>query len=65
MITKQHLGILLLAAGLVAVAGVLAVDMLGAGQFNGIGPAQRWALVASGLVVLLGATLIPLGDRPA
>ena len=65
MITKQHLGILLLAAGLVAVAGVLAVDLLGAGRFNGIGPAQRWALAASGLVVLLGATLIPLGDRPA
>jgi hypothetical protein len=65
MITKRHLGIVALAAGLVAVAGVLAVDLVGAGQFSGIGPAQRWALAAGGLVVLLGASLIPLGDRPA
>jgi hypothetical protein len=65
MVTKRHLGVLFLIAGVVAIVAVLAVDLLGAGDFRGIGPAQRWALLAGVLVVLLGATLIPLGDRPA
>jgi hypothetical protein len=65
MVTKRHLGILLLAAGLVGVLGILAVDLLGAGEFSGIGPVQRWALVGGALVALLGASLVPLGDRPA
>jgi hypothetical protein len=65
MVTKRHVGILLLTAGLLAVAAVLAVDVLGAGEFSGIGPAQRWALVGGVLVALLGISLIPLGDRPA
>jgi Zn-dependent protease with chaperone function len=65
MITKRHLGITLLAAGLLAIVGVLLVDLLGAGEFSGIGPAQRWALAGAAVVALLGAGLIPLGDRPA
>jgi hypothetical protein len=65
MVTKRHLGILLLAVGLIAIVGVLAVDLLGAGEFSGIGPAQTWALIGGALVVLLGLSLIPLGDRPA
>lgn len=65
MVTKRHLGIILLAAGLLAIAGTLFIDLLGAGEFSGIGPVQRWALVGSALLALLGASLIPLGDRPA
>jgi hypothetical protein len=65
MVTKRHLGVLLLAAGLIAVLGILAVDLLGAGKFSGIGPTQRWALAGGASVALLGASLIPLGDRPA
>jgi len=64
MLTKRHLGIMLAAAGLVAMVAILAVDLLGAGEFSGIGPAQRTALVVAGLVFLLGASLIPWGDRP-
>jgi hypothetical protein len=41
------------------------MDLLGAGQFQGIGPAQRRALLAAGAAVLLGLSLLPLGDRPA
>jgi hypothetical protein len=65
LITKRHLGILLLATGLIAIAGVLAVDLLGAGEFSGLGPVQRFALAGGALITLLGASLVPLGDRPA
>jgi len=65
MITKRHLGIAMLIAGLTAVLVVLAVDWLGAGKFSGIGPAQRLGLSAGLLVVALGLSLIPFGNRPA
>jgi hypothetical protein len=38
---------------------------MGGGQFSGIGPAQRVALLAAGVLVLVGLSLLPLGDRPA
>lgn len=65
MITKKQLGIGFIFIGLGAIIASLAVDILGAGQFQGIGPAQRLALAGAGLVVLVGISLIPLGDRPA
>jgi len=64
MFTKRHLGLLLTALGISAGVAILAVDWIGAGEFNGIGPAQQWALAASGLLTLLGISLIPLGDQP-
>jgi len=64
MITKRHLGIVLLAVGLTAAVAVLAVDWVGVGEFSGIGPAQQLALAAGGFVAFLGATLIPFGNRP-
>lgn len=63
--TKRQLGITLIALGLVGALGVVAVDLIGAGNFQGIGPAQRLALFVSGVVTLVGLTLVPLGDRPA
>ena len=65
MITKRQLGIVLLAAGLVAIIAILAVDWIGAGEFSGVGPVQKLALAGGGLIVALGISLIPLGDRPA
>lgn len=65
MVTKRQLGILFVALGLGAAAGMFVIDWLGAGQFQGIGPAQQRALGAAGAAVLLGLSLIPLGDRPA
>ncbi|MCI0398049.1 MAG: hypothetical protein L0332_14105 [Chloroflexi bacterium] len=65
MITKRQLGIGFIVLGLLLVAGLLAVDRLGAGNFQGIGPAQRLAMLAGGLLVLAGMTLLPLGNRPA
>ena len=65
MITKRQLGLIFILVGSFAIAGMFGMDLLGAGQHLGIGPAQQKALLAAGLVVLLGITLIPLGDKPA
>ena len=65
MITKRHLGIALLILGLTAVVMVLAVDLVVAGEFRGMGPVQRLGLVAGLVVAVLGLTLIPFGNRPA
>jgi len=43
----------------------LGVDLVGAGQFNGLGPAQRQLIGLGALIALFGLTLLPLGDRPA
>jgi len=65
MITKRQLGLIFLAIGVFGSIAIFAVDWLGAGEFQGIGPAQRVALLAAAGVALLGLTLLPLGDKPA
>ncbi|MBP9656837.1 MAG: hypothetical protein KBD86_03365 [Candidatus Promineofilum sp.] len=65
MVTKRQLGLLFILSGIGAAVAMFAMDMLGAGQFQGIGPAQRQALVVAAIVVVVGLTLVPLGDRPA
>lgn len=65
MISKRQLGVILLAGGLTSIATLLAIDWIGAGEFAGIGPVQRLALAAGSFVTVLGASLIPFGDRPA
>lgn len=65
MITKRQLGIGFILLGLVAIIATFAVDWLGAGNFQGLGPAQRLALIGAGLVIVVGITLLPLGDRAA
>lgn len=64
-ISKRQLGLGLFLLGLLAIVGMLAIDLLGAGQFQGIGPAQRRTMLVAGLVAVLGLSLWPLGDRPA
>jgi hypothetical protein len=65
MVTKRQLGLLFILLGVGAAGAMFAIDIVGAGQFQGIGPAQRRALLAAGLAVVVGLTLLPLGDRPA
>lgn len=64
-ITKRQLGLLLILAGVAGVVAPFAIDVMGAGQYQGIGPTQRLMLLAALLLLLLGLTLLPLGDRPA
>jgi hypothetical protein len=65
VITKRHLGIAFLVLGTAALLATLAVDLLDAGRHAGLGPTQRLALAAAVMVILLGASLVPFGDRPA
>lgn len=63
--TKRQLGLLFILIGAAGAIAIFGVDLLGAGRFQGVGPAQRAALAAAALLVVVGITLLPLGDRPA
>ena len=64
-ISKRQLGIALCALGVLAFIGLIALDFVGGGREGGIGPAQRSAIILSIVLAIFGATLIPLGDKPA
>jgi hypothetical protein len=64
-ITKRMVGIALALSGLAMVGGTLAVDLVGAGKWGNLGPAQQLAIVVGAAVSLVGLSLIPLGDKPA
>ena len=63
--SKRQLGILFIGVGVLAIVGMFGMDLVGAGQFSGIGPAQQKGMMVSAVVIVLGLTLVPLGDRPA
>jgi len=63
--TKRQLGLLMIALGVLAILGLFAMDLVRAGQYQGIGPAQKQAMLAAGAAVIVGLTLLPLGDSPA
>ena len=63
--TKRQLGFLFIGIGAAAVLALLGVDVLGAGRFQGVGPVQRAALAGAAALIVIGVTLLPLGDRPA
>jgi hypothetical protein len=65
MITKRLLGIGFIVTGTLGIAAMFIRDLLGATQFEGVGPAQRLALLVGGAVILVGLSLLPLGNRPA
>ncbi len=65
MVTKRQLGIAFIALAVLAVVGSFVYDLAGGGQFSGVGPAQRLALLGAAVLALVGASLLPLGDRPA
>ncbi len=64
-VTKRQLGWLLIAAGVAGIALTFLADLLGRAQYSGIGPAQRLILLTAAATVLIGLSLLPLGDRPA
>ena len=65
MITKRQLGAGLAGLSIIAMIAILAVDWLSAGNFQGVGPLQRIALIGAAIILIVGLTLIPLGNRPA
>lgn len=64
-LTKRQLGLLIILAGAGIAAVTLAANLFGLGHFNGFGPAKQLTLVGAGAILLLGLSLLPLGDRPA
>lgn len=56
---------ILLTAGVLAFLGIISIDLLDAGREGGIGPAQQIAFAVSIITILIGLTLIPLGNSPA
>ncbi len=64
MVTKKWLGIGLAGLGIVGILGSFANDILNMSEYQGIGPSQRMAILAASLLVVVGLTLIPLGNKP-
>lgn len=64
MVTKKWLGIGLAGLGFVGIIGSFANDLLNMSEYQGIGPSQRMAILAAGLLILVGLSLIPLGNQP-
>ncbi len=63
--TKKQLGLSFIFLGVAAILGSFGLDLLGAGQFQGVGPTQRLALIGAGVIIFVGVTLLPFGDNPA
>ncbi len=65
MVTKRQLGIFFTLCAVILLASIFAIEWFGAGNFEGIGPLQRMAIIATLGILGLGISLIPFGNRPA
>lgn len=65
MVTKRHLGFIVVALALLAILATVGIDLLGAGEWGGFGPLQRIGVGAGAVALAVGFILIRLGDRPA
>jgi len=63
--TKHQIGWLLIITNLVGFIGLLALDLLRHKPVSEIGPAQQLVFMIFVIGLLLGFSLIPLGDAPA
>lgn len=65
MVTKRQLGWFVLAMSVVSIAGIIAVDALGAGRWGGFGPLQRGGIALGLIAIIAGLVLVLRGDQPA
>jgi hypothetical protein len=65
MVTKRQLGIILIVMTFLGVAGIVGVDLIGAGEWSGFGPLQQMGVGIGVVGIIVGVILILLGDRPA
>ena len=65
MITKRQLGIIVIVLTLIGVAGIIGVDVVGAGEWSGFGPLQQMGVGGGVVGILAGVILILRGNRPA
>ena len=64
MITKRQLGYLLVAIGLLVIAGAIGANLIG-GRDAGFGPFQAMGLGGGVVIIVMAIPLIRLGNRPA
>ncbi len=64
MLTKRHLGWLMVAVGFGGDLGMLVLGRLGAGAWSGIGPVERVLLLGGLGIALLGIPLLRLRTEP-
>lgn len=64
VVTKRQLGIGMALLGVATICGLLVLDQLGLSQHNGTGAMQWLIYIIAGTFLLVGCTLIPLGNRP-
>lgn len=65
-LTKRQLGLLAIIGGGVALVGILLFDELGLSDpQGGFGPSQKIGMALAALTLLVGISLLPLGDTPA
>ena len=64
-LTKRQVGWLFVAAGAALALAALGADLVGAGRYNGLGPAQVRTLGGAAALLIFGLSLVPLGSRPA
>jgi hypothetical protein len=65
MVTKRQLGIIVIAVTFLGVAGIIGVDVVGAGEWSGFGPLQQMGIGIGVIGIVVGIILILLGNRPA
>lgn len=63
-LTKRQCGVVLIVVGVLLVAGMLAMELV-QGASGGFGAIQQMGVAGGVLGVVLGVTLLPLGDQPA
>jgi len=64
IVTKRGLGLIFIVVGLLGAVGVVGLDVL-RGRSLDFGPTQVLVIGGCIALVIVGITLIPLGDRPA
>jgi hypothetical protein len=65
-LSKRHLAMIAIVGGVLTLLGAIIYDQLGLSDPDaGFGPTQKLALLGAVGIIFLGATLIPLGKRPA
>jgi hypothetical protein len=65
MITKRQLGVIVIVLTLIGVAGIIGVDVAGAGEWSGFGPLQQMGVGIGVVGIIAGVILILRGNRPA
>ena len=65
MISKRQLGFGILISGFLIGLALFVKDFVGLAEYAGIGPLERNLYIAAIILILLGLSLIPFGNKPA